>query len=286
MAEVHGASLRDYGGLGRPIILVPSLINPPHILDLDDETSLARTLSETHRVLLVDWGQAADRAALDVAQHIEQILIPLIAQLDARPLLTGYCLGGTMAMAAAQLIPVAAVATLAAPWRFSAYGGMARDALAAIWRDSREASSQLGAMPMEVLQAAFWALDPDRTVTKFASFGRLDLTSDDACRFVALEDWANQGEPLPLPAAKELFERLFAADAPGKGDWTVGGKRMSDELPCPALHCIARSDHIVPAATAPNGQKVKIDSGHVGMIVGRARHDLYRQLTEFFALME
>ncbi len=281
-AEVKGASLRDHGGHGRPLILVPSLINPPHILDLDEETSLAGSLSKTHRVMLLDWGKAADRAAENVAQHIERILLPLIAALDVPPLLVGYCLGGTMAMAAAQLAPVAGVATLAAPWRFSAYDGKARDALAAIWRDSRGTSGQLGAMPMEVLQAAFWALDPERTVAKFAAFGALNPTSDEACRFVVMEDWANQGEPLPLPAAEELFDRLFADDASGQGNWTVSGKMMSDNLPCPALHCLARGDHIVPAATAPQGRKVQINSGHVGMIVGRARHDLHRQLTDFF----
>lgn len=285
LAEAHGASLRDLGGGGRPLILIPSLINPPHILDLDDETSLAKALAKTHRILLVDWGKAADRASLDVAQHIEQILLPLIADLDAPPALVGYCLGGTMAIAAAQLTPVAGIATLAAPWHFSAYEGKARDALAAIWRDSRGASGQLGALPMEVLQAAFWALDPERTVAKFASFGALDPDSDEACRFVAMEDWANQGEPLPLPSAEELFERMFAADAPGRGNWRVGGRPMSDELPCPALHCIARGDHIVPTATAPDGQKTEIDSGHVGMIVGRARYDLHRELREFFAAL-
>ncbi len=283
LAEVHGAALRDHGGVGRPLILIPSLINPPNILDLDDATSLAQSLAETRHVLLVDWGKAADRAALNVAQHVEQILLPMITGLDTPPLLVGYCLGGTMAMAAAQLVPVAGVATLAAPWHFSAYDRKARDALAAIWRDSRGAAGQLGAMPMEVLQAAFWALDPERTVGKFAAFGRLDPNSDEACRFVAMEDWANQGEPLPLPAAEELLDHMFGADAPGNGKWKVGGKIMSDSLPCPALHCLARGDHIVPAATAPRGRKAQIGSGHVGMIVGRARQDLHRDLHAFFA---
>jgi polyhydroxyalkanoate synthase len=283
VASAGGASLRDHGGSGRIVVLVPSLINPPDILDLDDETSLAGSLLESQRVMLLDWGKAADRAALDVAQHIEEILLPLIGKLDEPPVLVGYCLGGTMSIAAAQLAPVAAVATLAAPWHFSAYEDRSRDALAAIWRDSQRASLSLGAMPMEVLQAAFWSLDSQRTVAKFAHFAALDPAGDEARRFVALEDWANQGEPLPLPAARELFETLFAIDAPGNGGWRVAGKIMGEVLPCPALHCIARGDHIVPSATAPAGRRVEIDSGHVGMIVGRARHQLHRHLTEFLA---
>src|SRR5215218_1871339 len=34
VAERLGAMLRDYGGSGPPVLFVPSLINPPSILDL------------------------------------------------------------------------------------------------------------------------------------------------------------------------------------------------------------------------------------------------------------
>src|SRR5881628_1526957 len=33
VARAAGAALRDHGGSGPPAILIPSLINPPHILD-------------------------------------------------------------------------------------------------------------------------------------------------------------------------------------------------------------------------------------------------------------
>ena len=68
---------------------------------------------------------------------------------------------------------------------------------------------------MEVLQAAFWSLDPHRTVRKFADFGRLDPSSPEAHRFIELEEWANEGESLPYPAAKELIEGMFGEDLPG-----------------------------------------------------------------------
>ena len=134
---------------------------------------------------------------------------------------------------------------------------------------------------MEVLQAAFWALDPARTVSKFAAFASLDPGSDEARRFVMLEDWANEGEPLPLPAARELVEDLFGADLPGRGQWNVGGRTAIDGK---GLHFLAANDHIVPAATAPQGTVSTIASGHVGMIVGRARHALHDQLNAFLAV--
>jgi len=281
VASLGGACLRDHGGEGRPLLLVPSLINPPHILDLDRDTSLAAALIGHAHVLLLDWGKASQRATLSVAGHIESILVPLIEGVGEPPALLGYCLGGTMAIAAAGLTRVDRLATLAAPWRFAAYSDESRAALTRIWDGARGPSVGLGALPMEVLQAAFWALDPARTVAKFASFADLDPASDEARRFVMLEDWANEGEPLPLPAARELVEDLFGADLPGRGEWHVGGQIVSDRPSASALHLIAANDHIVPAATAPAGTVVPIASGHVAMILRRARHALHAEPNAF-----
>ena len=285
IATVGSACLRSLGGSGRPLILVPSPINPPHILDLDRDTSLAAALAPHAHVLLLDWGPASARADLSIAGHIETILVPLIAQLGEPPALLGYCLGGTMAIAAAGLTPVDRLITLAAPWHFAAYPNASRTALAHIWANARGPSAGFGALPMEVLQAAFWALDPARTVAKFAAFAELDPAknpsdADEARRFVSLEDWANEGEPLPLPAAREMVEDLFGADLPGTGRWQVGGRAV---VPGPGLHLLAARDHIVPAATAPPGETAAIDAGHVGMIVGRARHVLHARLAAFLA---
>ena len=235
IARVGPATLRDHGGAGPPAILIPSLINPPSILDLDPDVSLASAIAGMgRRALLLDWGDARDRSGLSVAGHVEELLLPLLKSVEEPAALVGYCLGGTMAIAAANLVPVDRLVTLAAPWRFAAYSGEARENLGAMWRDTRSTAKALDALPMEVLQAAFWSLDPRRTVAKFAMFGGFDPASAEARRFVQLEDWANDGEPLPYPAARELFEDFFTADLPGKGAWTIGGKPV--EVP-PACRC-------------------------------------------------
>ena len=282
IARVGPARLRDCGGSGPVAILVPSLINPPHILDLDGEVSLASAIAGMGRqVLLLDWGEASGRANLDVSGHVEQLLLPLIGKTGEPAALIGYCLGGTMAIAAANLAPVERVATLAAPWKFAAYPAPGRASLQSMWTNAQDAAQSLGALPMEVLQAAFWSLDPERTVAKFARFAELDPASAEARRFVQLEDWANQGEPLPCPAARELIERFFGADLPGRGGWAIGGAAIADRLGVPALHFTAASDRITPAATAPAGDSVEIPSGHVGMIVGSARARLHDGLRRF-----
>jgi polyhydroxyalkanoate synthase len=282
IARRGGACLRDHGGSGPPAVLIPSLINPPRILDLDQQVSLAGAIALMGRhTLLLDWGPAAERRELDVAGHIEHLLLPLLRDVGDPAALVGYCLGGTMAIAAANIAATERVITLAAPWRFAGYPDGPRVALNDMWRHASPAAAQFGALPMEVLQAAFWSLDPKRTVRKFAQFGRMDPGSAEARRFVELEDWSNEGEPLPYPAARELIEDLFGADCPGTDAWRVGGRTMTDALSVPLLSIIAVNDRISPPEAAPGGNHAPIGAGHVGMIVGSARERLHETLGDF-----
>jgi polyhydroxyalkanoate synthase len=282
VAKVGPAVLRDHGGKGPPAILVPSLINPPDVLDLDEEVSLADQVAAMgRRSLLLDWGPARERANLGVAGHVEELLVPLMAKLGEPPALVGYCLGGTMTIAAANIAPVERVATIASPWRFSDYPEESRQSLLELWKHARQAAAALKVLPMEVLQAAFWSLDPSRTVAKFAHLSSLDPDSPQARRFIVLEDWANEGEPLPLPAARELIEGFFGADLPGTGGWMVAGKAMTDTVSVPMLHCTAAHDRITPSQSAPHGEVREIASGHVGMVVGSARGQLHQALAAF-----
>uniref|UniRef100_UPI0035CB03A0 alpha/beta fold hydrolase n=1 Tax=uncultured Sphingomonas sp. TaxID=158754 RepID=UPI0035CB03A0 len=281
------ARLRDYGAkgaTGRAVIFVPSLINPPHILDLSPELSLLRWLASAgHRPFLFDWGTQGPAAhALDVDAHITRILLPLIAKFEAPPVLVGYCLGGTMALAAACLAPVAGLALIAAPWHFSRYGSDARNQIAALWDSARPTCEAMGLVPMEVLQAGFWRLDPARTITKYERFAALEPGSAAARSFVAMEDWANAGAPLPLATGRQLFEDFIAADVPGRGAWRIGGTTISPEaLACPAIDFVSMNDRIVPAASAADlPDRHDLGAGHVGMIVGRgARTQVWEPLS-------
>ena len=286
-------SLRDFGSTGRPVIFVPSLINPPDILDLGDASLLRWMAAQGIAPWLVDWGYPgeADRD-LDLTAHVESLLIPLIESLaEAQgelPVLVGYCLGGTLALAAAAATPVAGVATLAAPWHFAGYGD-ARAGMTALWEQARAACAMLGVVPMEVLQTGFWRLDPARTIAKYEAFGRMAPDSDAARAFVRLEDWANAGAPLPFAAARDLFDRFIGDDLPGRGGWRIGGRVVDPAaLPCPAVEFVSRTDRIVPAATAAGlADRRELGIGHVGMIVGgRARQQLWEPLADWIAALQ
>lgn len=291
-AEAGRVRLLDYGGAAPPdapkAVFVPSLINPPTILDLAEENSLLRWLgTQGIRPYLVDWGAPLPgEAGVDIAGHVETMLLPLLAALGEPVHLAGYCLGGTMAAAAAGPARVRSLTMIAAPWRFDGFGDEARDGLAELWSEAADMSETLGALPMEVLQTAFWRLDPARTVAKYEAFGRLDPESPGAQAFIALEDWANDGAPLTYAAGCELVERMFVENVTGKGEWKVAGEIVDPAaLPCPVLDIVSTTDRIVPEASAARAGEVRtLAQGHVGMVVGgRARTALWEPLAEWLS---
>jgi polyhydroxyalkanoate synthase len=295
VAEKGRARLIDYGnGMGKngPVaVFVPSLINPPGILDLAMDNSLMRWLSaQGVHAYLVDWGAPAPgERDLTIAGHVEEILVPLLDALDDPFHLAGYCLGGTMAAGAAVLRPPLSLTMIATPWHFAGFPDEARQGLADMWASARPIAEELGALPMEVLQTAFWRLDPARTVGKFEMFGRIDPASAKARAFVALEDWANDGAPLTLGAGRELVEDLFQNDATGKGNWQIGGKTVDPAaLPCPVLDIVSTTDRIVPEATAARaGTVLTLAQGHVGMVVGgKGRDALWQPLAEWLSQVQ
>jgi len=285
LAAVHGAALRDYGGESPPVLFVPSLINPPNVLDMGDRSLLRWLVARGRRVLLLDWGwPGPDRREMSVAGHVEEILLPLMAEVGEPVDLVGYCLGGTMAFAAARPGGARSVATIAAPWHFSGFPGDARARLAALWEGAQGAVRALGLLPMEVLQCAFWNLDPARTVAKFEAFAAME--GAEASTFVMLEDWANDGPPVAEAAAREMFEGLFGDDLTGTGAWRVAGAAVDPAaLDIPLLNIVSTTDRIVPAASAVRpGERLDLALGHVGMVVGaRGREALWEPLAAWLS---
>ena len=285
VARYGSVVLRDYGGDGQAVVVVPSLINPPTVLDLAPDNSMLRWLATQHvRPLLVDWGEpGGDELGFDVGQMVSERLVPLLREVQPAALV-GYCMGGTMALAAAVLAPVERIALLATPWHFGRYDPAQRTSIAEYVSAIRPLATTLGAMPMDLLQPAFWRLAPEAVVAKFEAFAGRDPASPTAAAFVALEDWANDGPPLSLAVATELFDDLFASDLSGRGEWRVGGRVVDPGvLGIPILDAVATRDRIAPAASALGlGTRLAIDGGHVGMIVGsRARTTLWEPLACF-----
>jgi polyhydroxyalkanoate synthase subunit PhaC len=278
--------LLDYGPRdGVPVLVIPSLINRAYILDLAPGQSLLRYLAgEGLRMMLVDWGapSAAERD-FGVSDYIARRLEPAAeaarAEAGATPIVMGYCMGGLLALALAQRQRhlVRALALLATPWRFHAERAAHAKLLGLLAAPIAEACAPLGEVPVDVLQMLFAAQDPLSGLRKFSRFGELAPDSAAAHRFVALEDWLNDGVPLALAVARECLGGWYGEDLPGRGLWRVAGTAIRpDQIDVASLVVVPAQDRIVPPATAaalaaelPRAQRMAPHLGHIGMIVAR-----------------
>ena len=302
-----GTRLLDYGTVHRParrrgaraVLVVPSLINRWEVLDLTAEKSLIRALASAGlRPYLVDWGApGGEERGFDLAAYVARLgraLAFVVRRARRAPIVMGYCMGGTMAVALTQLYPrrIAGLALLAAPWDFHADKAGHAFLLAAGPLLARLAD-QTGELPVDILQTLFWSLDPWLAVKKFARFLGLDQAGEPAHEFVLLEDWLNDGAPLAGPVARECLLGWYGDNLPGRGQWQVAGKRIVPrKITRPSLIMIPSGDRIVPPLSAAaladpkhglrKATRIDVPLGHIGMVVsGRARELCWTPLIDW-----
>ena len=145
-----------------------------------------------------------------------------------------------------------------------------------------------GALPVDAIQALFAGLDPFGIAEKYRAFGRLDPAGPQARRFVALEDWLNDGVPLPAAIAREALGGWYGRNTPARGEWRIAGLPVDRQRRWagPTFLAVPARDRIVPPATAEAlaarlRQAVvhRPMAGHIGMVAGGgARTGLWRPL--------
>ncbi len=284
--------LRDYGeDESWPLLVVPSLVNRAYVLDLMPDASLLRYLGDHGiRPFLLEWGPAGRRMTLD--DHIVDRLEPCFDWLrrttGRRPLVMGYCMGGLLALALASRRPtdLAGLALLATPWDFHQGQGPA-DRLSAQRHLLAALAGMAGGASVDLLQTLFASIDPMAVPRKFARFGALDPASTAALRFVAIEDWLNDGVPLGADLTGHCILDWYGDNLPARGLWQIAGRPVRPQtLDIPAYVAIPARDRIVPAESAlalaaelPLAEVIRPASGHVGMVVGaRAARELWDPL--------
>jgi polyhydroxyalkanoate synthase len=286
---------------GQPVLFVPSLVNRAYILDLSPEHSLLRWLAaETGlRPLLVDWGAPgeAERAftltdyiagRLEGAFDAAHALSP-----DGAPIaIAGYCMGGLLALALAirRQADVSRLALLATPWDFHSERVAQAEAAGRAITAAGPLLAQYGELPVDLIQSMFAGLDPFLVLRKFIAFAQLDPASARAARFVALEDWLNDGVPLAAPVARECLAGWYGENTPHNLQWRVDGDIVDPaSFEKPALVLVPEQDRIVPPQSAnalgdalPNATVKSLPFGHIGMVAGaRAEPAVWAPLAEW-----
>ncbi len=287
----------DYGGLGLPVLFVPSLVNRAYVLDLAEGQSMVRFLARRHRVLLLDWGWPGEaERGFTLTDYIAGRLERALLAVGEPVVLAGYCMGGLLCLGVAQRRPelVRGLALLATPWDFHAVEAEAARGMAGLLPLLEPLMALTGRLPIDAIQTLFAMLDPWGIAGKYAGFGKVDQDSDRARQFVAVEDWLNDGVPLAAAVARECIGGWYGANTPFRGMWRVAGAVVEPgRLRVPAFVAVPGRDRIVPPESArplvdliPGAILHAPAAGHVGMVAGgRAERVLWRPLSEWIATL-
>jgi polyhydroxyalkanoate synthase len=302
------ARLLDYGAPSKAnpdrnpsavtALFVPSLVNRAYVLDLAPGHSMLRWLAgQGVRPLLLDWGWPTElerRFTLTdyVAGRLERAIEAAARVAAAKTALVGYCMGGTLAVAAAVRRPdlLSGLGLLAAPWDFHAGGREQAETLARALPLFEPALAFNQALPIDLLQVLFSLLDPWGVAEKYRGFARLDQVSARAKLFVALEDWLNDGVPLAAPVARECLAGWYGANTTARGAWRIAGMPVDPaSIRLPTFVAAPARDRIVPPGSArplaeliPGAVLSEPAAGHIGMAAGgAAERVLWRPLRDW-----
>lgn len=302
--KIGTTEVRDYGADlpdDAPVVIaVPSLVNPAYILDLEQDHSFMGFLAEQNiHANLLDWtAPGPEELGFGLEDYILKRLLPLIRVLHQRHKkkihLLGYCMGGNLTLAAAQILQkediLESLTLIATPWNFHADQPYHLPALLEAFLKMEPLSQNDHSIPLNILQLFFFSLDPTLSDRKFRKFSRLDPKSNQARNFVAIEDWVNDGAPLSSKVAKDCLINWYQQNQPGRGCWKIAGQYIDPALLTLPGHIITpTADRIVPPASAkallkklPHFTHTKVRGGHVTMIAGNtAKETLWYKIASF-----
>jgi polyhydroxyalkanoate synthase len=234
---------------------------------------------------VMDWGSpgAAERG-FDFTDYVTRRLEAAFDAVKREPggpiFVIGYCMGGNLALALSlrRQAEIAGLILLATPWDFHAEAKEHSMMLAEIGRNLEPVMQIFGELPVDILQCFFSGFDPFQVLRKFQNFAAADPQSAGAKKFVALEDWLNDGMAVSAAVARECLIGWYGENKPARGQWMIGGEPvLPQKFQQPALCLIPAGDRIVPPKSAlaladalPKVERMLPSAGHIGMMAGRS----------------
>ncbi len=277
-----------------PVLMIPAMINRYYILDLSNDHSICKYLSDNgHPTYIIDWGEATAEDRWNTFTDIflgtlKRIMTRVTRDAGAKPVLFGYCMGGTMSSIYASCFPdeIQALIALTAPIDFHKAGVMSQ------WTSKQYLNPNnlidaIGNIPPEMTQNGFVSLKPMKWMRKWETVWKKQDNEKFVESFLTLENWVNDNIPFPGGVWQEYISWLYQDNLLYNDKLYIGKHKASlKNISCPVLTLIAEEDHIVPKEAAEplhdmagsTKKTVKyFNGGHVGIVTSPK---LFPQLTQ------
>ena len=275
----------EHVSLKPPLMIIYSLFNKSYILDLRPGNSVIEQLVEAgFDVYMLDWGVPDERDAANQLEDYVDSYIPAaidrvreVSGSDSVNLL-GYCFGGVLAMLYAAHYPdspLRSLTVLTTPADLQQCGPMT-DMMART--DLEDVLGDDGMVPASVIAQGFRALAPVSEVTSRVNLLEKLWSDEFVTAYQAMAGWGSDQVPLPGGVARQ-FKQMVEDNAFINDQVFLGGDRVRlADITVPFMHVLGLRDHIIPPDSAcplvdligsVDKQELRLDAGHVGLMVGR-----------------
>lgn len=289
------------------VLMIPSLINGPYILDLRSRHSLAEGLTARGiDTYIVQWempdvggGGIGLSDLVDVylpraVRRVKRFVRSVSGSGDRaeRLVLLGQCLGGTLAaMSACRHDGLSAgLVMLTAPFDFEPECILKGWTGKEVFYLEAVMDAYPDMVPHGLLQIAFPLLDPRALVTKYHTLYDKAHRPTAVKLFQALDLWTKDGPPVPGRFLREVVEEFYWANRLMRKSMMLSGRPVDlMAYDGPVLNLYAEQDNIVPQGSAAcldrlmrKVETVLLPTGHVTTVVANPlRHKTYDRVAEF-----
>jgi polyhydroxyalkanoate synthase len=273
----------------RPLLIVPSLVNRPWIMDLlPGESFVEGMLARGFDVFIIEWGDPnAGQRSLDLEHYLKVYLHRAVRRIrrktgSKKVDLAGYCLGGTLALLYSMLDggeQVGRLVTMVAPVAFQDEG------LLSWWAhkdhfDVEKIVEAHGNVPADFFSSSFPWLVPTAKLRNLRTMYEKHHDQEFMLSFLALDAWLADQLDFPGRVYRDLIVHGYQEDClVTRGEWPLRSctARLAD-LATPTLALAAGYDHVAPgssctelSALAPKGvcEAEELPTGHLGIALGK-----------------
>lgn len=269
-----------------PLLFVYSLINRWYVVDLMEERSLMKFLSEQgYDVYITEWGSPSRSDKENgwdeyIADYMNAAVDYIRESTGQKKIsIYGYCLGGTFCVIYSALFPekVKNLLIMTTPVDFTSKGIFEK------WSDSKYLDPEriietFPIIPPDFLETSFDIKNIASSIWKLQTFWEMLKSPKLLKNYFAMEGWLKDNVPVSGRMWAQVIKDLYQENKLIKGKLRIDGENVDlSKITANILNIVGTKDNIIPPpaslilndkTSSKDAKDLVLNAGHIGITTG------------------